>query len=88
MASERGYLEVVKTLLAAKAEVNKSNAHGRRTPLSMASWNGYLKVVKTLLAAKAEVNKSNNYGQTPLTLALSSNHHEVAALLREAGGHE
>jgi ankyrin repeat protein len=44
--------------------------------------------VKTLLAAKAEVDKSDDDGRTPLFMALRRNHHEVAAVLREAGGHE
>jgi ankyrin repeat protein len=85
LASCEGHLEVVKTLLAAKAEVNKSSDEGW-TPLLGASCEGHLEVVKTLLAAKAEVNKSNTGGQTPLAIAL--HHPEVAAVLREAGGHE
>ena len=77
----------MKTLLAAKAEVNKSSADGW-TPLYWASSNGHLEVVTTLLAAKAVVNKSDNDGVTPLTVAATNEYPEIAALLREAGGHE
>jgi ankyrin repeat protein len=51
---------VVKTLLAAEAEVNKANSDGE-TPLHRASFNGHLEVVKTLLAAEAEVNKADKW---------------------------
>jgi ankyrin repeat protein len=50
-------VEVVKTLLAAKAEVNKANNDGE-TPLYWASRNGHVEVVKTLLAAEADVDKA------------------------------
>jgi ankyrin repeat protein len=49
-ASYNGHLEVVKTLLAAEAEVDKADNDGK-TPLSWASRYGHLEVVKTLLAA-------------------------------------
>ena len=83
MASYNGHLDIVKTLLAAKAEVNKSNIYGW-TPLLMASQNGHLEAVKTLLAAKAEVNKSNAYGSTPLLWASSNGHLEIVKTLLTA----
>ena len=49
---------------------------------------GHVEVVKTLLAAEAEVNKSDNWGWTPLRISIFHSHPEVAAVLREAGGHE
>ena len=49
---------------------------------------GHLEVVKALLAAEAEVNKGDNWGWTPLRISIFSSHPEVAAVLREAGGHE
>ena len=51
-----GHVEVVKTLLAAGAEVDKADNDGE-TPLYGASHNGHVEVVKTLLAAEAEVDK-------------------------------
>ena len=58
------------------------------TQLYYASLNGHLEVVRVLLDAKAEVNKVSSIGQTTLSQAISSNHPEIAALLRDAGAHE
>ena len=79
-ASQGGHVEVVKTLLAAEAEVNKANKYGN-TPLSMASRNGHLEVVQALLGADAEVNKANKYGNTPLSMASRNGHLEVVKAL-------
>ena len=54
----------------------------------MASMNDRVEGVKALLAAEAEVNKSTYDGWTPLRIAIFMSQHEVAAVLREAGGHE
>ena len=62
-------MEVVKTLLAAEAEVNKAD-NGGETPLYWASYNGHVEVVKTLLAAKAEVNKADSDGEDSTVLGL------------------
>ena len=64
-ASERGYLEVVKALLAAQTDVKKANSNGW-TPLYWASIEGHLEMVKALLAAKVDANKANDGGETPL----------------------
>jgi ankyrin repeat protein len=65
----KGHVEVVKTLLAAGAEVDKADSDGM-TPLYWASRYGHVEVVKTLLAAEAEVDKANNrrYDSTVLGL--------------------
>ena len=86
-ASKNGHLEVVQALLGAEADVNKADNNGN-TPLYQASSYGHLEVVQALLGAEADMNKANNWGQTPLYMALKRNHHRVAAVLREAGGHE
>jgi ankyrin repeat protein len=84
-------LEIVRALLDAKAEVNKATSEAGfsgQTPLYEASMKGHLEVVRALLDAKAEVNKASNTGITPLYMALSGDHTQIAALLREAGAHE
>ena len=43
--------------------------------------------MRALLDAKA-VNRSDYDGETPLSQALSRNHPQIDALLREAGAHE
>ena len=77
-------MKMVKTLLAAKAEVDKANNKGM-TPLHEASGYGQPKVVKALVAAGAEANKADNAGQNPLCWAHST---KIAALLRAVGATE
>jgi len=43
-------------------------------------------MVELLLANKAEVNATNKWGRTPLRNARG--HEELAALLRQHGGHQ
>ena len=87
---------MVKTLIAAKADVDKADSSGE-TPLCFASSGlqycfgsqyGHLEVVKALLAAKADVNKADNMGKTPLYRALYYKCTELVALLRAAGATE
>ena len=58
VASERGHVEVVSTLLA-KQEVNVNQAANNGcTPLYIASWNGHSEVVSMLLAKQGvDVNQ-------------------------------
>ena len=55
MASQYGYTDIVKLLLAAKADVNVADKNYGATPLWKASWRGHTEIVKLLLAAKADV---------------------------------
>ena len=87
-ALEHGYLTVVQCILERGTEAVNTSNDIDRTSLYITPQKGYLEVVKSLLAAKAAVNKSMDDGRTPLFMALRSNYHEVAAVLREAGGHE
>ena len=99
-ASFFGNVEVVRALLEAGADVNKSSTDNEysHTPLSWASSEGRVEVVRALLEAGADVNKRNSYGRTPLYLALKvyvmaleqykQDKAKIAALLREAGAQE
>jgi len=49
---------------------------------------GHKNVVELLLAYKAEINAKNNNGETPLFVTATSNHKDIAELLRQHGGHE
>ncbi|MCP4370085.1 MAG: hypothetical protein GY797_18515 [Deltaproteobacteria bacterium] len=80
VASEEGYVEVVKLLLGAKADVNEAHTNGA-TSLWIASQEGYDEVVKLLLGAKADMNKANTDGVTPLWQASWKGHAKVVKLL-------
>ena len=76
-------LEIVNVLLAAGAEVNKTNDAGN-IPLHWASWYGHLEIVNVLLAAGAEVNKTDNSGDTALLWASCDGKLEVVKSLIRA----
>ena len=80
-AATNGHLEVVKSLLEAKAEVEAKDKYGR-TPLSWAAVEGHSEVVKSLLQAKAEVDAKDNDGKTALELAQGKGHKDVVELLK------
>lgn len=95
-----GHTDIVKLLLAAGADPNKStnNDYVRdlggdygyypcygNTPLHYAAKYGYTDVVKLLLAAGANHSTSNNYGDTPLHEAASKGHTDTVKLLLAAG---
>ncbi len=84
IASAKGRADVVRLLLAAKADVTAADNDGK-TALMFASANGHLEVVQALLAAKAEVNTKQHDGSTALMLALQNDHPEAARLLTSAG---
>jgi ankyrin repeat protein len=81
-----GRLEVVQALLAAKADVN-AKGPGGVTALYRATLDGSLPVVQALLAAKADPSPQplEKLGGTPLTVAFSQNHWDIARALLEAG---
>jgi len=88
-ASQNGDLEVLRALIAAKANVNAMTEHGI-TALKLASQNGNLEVVSALLADKAEVNeywllRFVQGGNTALELASQNGHQDVVQLLKSAG---
>ncbi|MBP9888460.1 MAG: ankyrin repeat domain-containing protein [Leptospiraceae bacterium] len=65
-ASERGHLEIVKLLIANKADVNAMNKYDG-TALMMAS--RHLEIVKWLIANNADVNAKTDNGWTALMMA-------------------
>lgn len=67
-AASEGHVDVVKHLLAAKANVNVKD-QDQTTALMAASARGHTKVVKELLAAGALINEQNADGHTALMFA-------------------
>ncbi len=84
LAALEGKSEIVKLLLAAKADVNVKGARRGDTPLHLGAWKGHSEVVKLLIEAGADVNAKNNRDWTALHAAANERHAEAARLLIEA----
>ena len=84
VASMLGNVEVVKTHLAAGADVEMENAF-KETPLHLAAREGHLEVVKLLIGVGAEVNAQLEGGTTPLDRVNAFSHPKLAEYLREHG---
>ena len=83
-ACEKGYLEIVKCLLAAGADKEKANNDGW-TPLIWAARGGHVEIVRLLLSAGADKDKANFIGNTALSYAAIGDHQEIVQLLQQAG---
>ena len=84
-AASEGHLEVARTLLEQKADVDSLNGEGL-APLHRASegrHEGCLDIVRLLLYHGANVNVHDNDRNTPLHFAASYGHLEVARVLLE-----
>ncbi|XP_071744052.1 rabankyrin-5 isoform X2 [Lepeophtheirus salmonis] len=99
LAAENGLLELAEALLegpnASKEIIESQNVPDRQTPLHLAISKSHKTVVNAILAfcstnckeknEATNFNLKNSFGQTPLSLALSKNLHEVAMRLIESG---
>jgi ankyrin repeat protein len=83
-AAAAGDLLQVKSLIAAKADVNAKTDDGE-TALMYAVWGDHVEVVQALLAAGADVKAKNNNGETPLIVASKRGHAGVVQALLAAG---
>ena len=86
-ACEKGYLEIVKCLLAAGADKDKANSYGW-TPLIRAAGGGHVEIVRLLLSAGADKDKADNNGMTPLIWAANGGHVMTVRLLLAAGANK
>jgi len=86
IASYKGYIEIVKLLLATDGiEVNKAANNGV-TPLNIASNKGLTEIVQLLLATDGiKVNEEALDGATPLLVASRNGQTEIVKLLLAAG---
>jgi len=83
-ASFYGYLDIVKILIEAGADVNTKNFFGY-TPLLWASIYNHKEVVNLLIEAGADINAKNNYGYTALIYASGNNNKDIIDLLKDMG---
>jgi len=82
-ASQYGYTELVKVLIAEGVKLNIKDNDGN-TALMRAVKSGYIDVVKALIEAKAKINLKNNDGNTALILAAGYGHMGIVKALRSA----
>jgi Ankyrin repeats (3 copies)/Sel1 repeat/Ankyrin repeat len=80
LAAGAGHADVVKLLLASKADVNARGNNGL-TPLFAAAALGHKDTVQLLLANQADVNAREDKGMTPLFVATFTGHADVVKLL-------
>lgn len=81
-AVEKGFVEIVKILVAARANVNNGY---EQLPLGSAAKHGHLQIVQLLLAAGANLEAQNAQGYTALTAAAATGQLNVVRFLVEAG---
>ncbi|KAK4170041.1 ankyrin repeat-containing domain protein [Cladorrhinum sp. PSN259] len=84
LASQLGYLGVIKALLANGADQNATDDHGN-TALLFAAQSGHTKVVDLLLEKGADPDLSDALGKTAIMLAIASEHFDVARSLIAKG---
>ena len=77
-AAFKGHLPVLKLLLAAGAQVNRSQGW---QPLTYAAFNGHLEVMRYLLEQGADVNGASDNGTTALMVAARNGHLDAVKLL-------
>ena len=92
LAAQRGYVDVVRLLVAAKCDVQRSATLGESmdvTALHLAAQNGHTEIVRHLVASGAVVNAQMSVrgikGVTPLHLAVEGEHLDIMDILIEAG---
>ena len=84
-AAKQGYPEVVRALLIANVNPDKTTEYTKTTALHLAAWNGHVEVTKILLEFKANPNVQDDYTiDTPLHEAAIQGHAEVVTILLAA----
>ena len=81
-AVERGNLKAVQQHIAAKTDLNQTDAAGW-TALHLAAMKGDLAIVQALCAAGADVNRKGPGGKTPLAVAREKRQAAVVQFLQQ-----
>jgi len=83
-AADRGHLDCLQALIAAKAQIDVGNNEGA-TPLIFAAQNGHLDCVKALITAKAQLNLGDKDEETALMHAAEQGKSDCVEALIDAG---
>jgi len=86
IAANRGQLEIIKVLVAHKANLNFQHEISRNTALHLAAINGYKDVVQYLIDAGADVNLKLRGDVALLRVIRDMGNTEMVDLLVKAGG--
>jgi hypothetical protein len=78
-AAEEGHTGVVKELIAARCDINRSRKDGT-SPIYAAAYLGHTGVAEQLIAARCDINLAKN-AQTPIYAAARRGHTEVVKAL-------
>ena len=84
VASDRGYVQIIRTLLAHNADVNKPS-RDTTAPLTRACRYGHMDAARVLVEAGANLDAQDKDGFTALSIACIRSHFDLAAYLLEAG---
>jgi ankyrin repeat protein len=79
LAARGGYVEVVKALVNARADLDKRNPN-RESAIMLAAFGGHRSVVEFLIAREARINHP---GWTPLIYAATTGHTDIVGILLE-----
>jgi uncharacterized protein len=85
VAARDGKIDEVKSLLATKANVNRTCNFVQSTALTEAARHGHQEICELLIQAGATINHLNIWGDTPLIWAARENRPETCQLLIKAG---
>ncbi len=80
-AAGNGHLDIVRSLLVAKADVNATSAIGK-TALILAAQAGYTAIVMGLITAGANRDAEDESGMTASMVAERHNRDEIVNLLK------
>jgi|GEM_PF-3471955 len=83
-ACKKGYVDPVKALIEAGAQVNLTDKSGNSALLSAVCW-GHTALVQLLIINGADVKKANRYGKTPLAQAVYGGYIKIVQALINAG---
>ena len=82
-AAEQGNLKAVQQHIAAKTDLNKTDAEGW-SPLHLAAMKGNMSIVQALCAAGADVKRPGKFGKTAVDVAREKGQTAVVQYLSQA----